>query len=195
MPVLAWLAWRAAERWWLGDDDAEAPPFWVPGAAVLLAVLVFGQNLIVYQRTVIPSVREETLLTRGSLVPWGRWFGQHTEPGAMIATPQIGAIGFHSQHRILDLTGVVTPAMIGFLQKEPATDAVAAFRFAAFARPDYLVDVSPRPYSLLVRSRFAPALVPLGHSPIGTAMRPGTPMFHSFYRIDWAAFDSLRARS
>ncbi|HYM80151.1 MAG TPA: hypothetical protein VEY91_01925 [Candidatus Limnocylindria bacterium] len=195
MPVLAWLAWRAAERWWLGDDEDEPAPVWMPAAAALLAVLVLGQNLIVYRRTVVPEVREETLHTRGSLVPWGRWFGEHTEPGALIATSEIGAIGYHGQRRVLDLNGVVTPAMIGFLQNETAADAAAAFRFAAFARPDFLVDVAPRPYALLARSRFAAALIPIGHAPIGAGVRGASSRFHSFYRVDWAAFDSLRAPS
>jgi len=45
----------------------------------------------------------------------------------------------------------------------------------------------------LARSRFGPALTPLGHASVpnlGIA-RPGR-MIYSFYRIDWAAFDSLR---
>jgi hypothetical protein len=80
------------------------------------------------------------------------------------------------------------------LVRAPMEDAVASFAFAAFSRPDYLMDRDPEPYGMLRRSPYAASLTPLGTSRVpnlGIA-RP-TPAVYTVYRIDWAAFDSLRA--
>jgi hypothetical protein len=57
---------------------------------------------------------------------------------AVIATHDIGAVGYFSNRRILDTTGLVTPAVLTYLQpKRPADEGVA--RFLRVAKPDYLV--------------------------------------------------------
>jgi hypothetical protein len=73
-------------------------------------------------------------------------------------------------------------------------EAIASFAFAAFSRPDYLMDRDPEPYGLLRRSPYASVLTPIGTASVpnlGIA-RP-TPAVYTVYRVDWAAFDSLRA--
>jgi hypothetical protein len=127
-------------------------------------------------------------------VPWGQWFAAHSDSDATIAAPDIGAIGYYSHRRVLDLAGLVTPAMVPLLQREQPEDVVAHFTFARVGRPEFLVDRAPRPYDLLMRSRFGPALEPLGHASVpnlGIA-RPGEAVY-SFYRIDWARADSIKA--
>jgi hypothetical protein len=76
----------------------------------------------------------------------------------------------------------------------PQEDAIARFEFARFARPDYLVDRAARADDLRERSPWSGALVPLGHASLpnlGVA-RPDSAVY-SFYRVDWAAYDSLAA--
>jgi len=192
MPVLAWLAWRAVERWWAGEEPS---PELRPGAAVLgvgLATLALVQNLFVYRLAVLPQVRSFTAGLHQSLIPWGEWFATHASPRASIAAPDIGALGYFSQRRVVDLAGLVTPAMIPLLDRELPEDIVANFSFARVARTDFLVDRAPRAYDLMSRSRFAPALVPLGQASVpnlGIA-RPGA-VVYSFYRIEWSVYDSL----
>ena len=111
LPILAWLAWRAVERWWAGE---EPTPRAAPGRRSLLGVglaaLALTQNLIWYEAAVLPQVRSFTAGLHQSLVPWGQWFAAaHATEGA-IAAPDIGAIGYYSQRRVLDLAGLVTPA-------------------------------------------------------------------------------------
>jgi hypothetical protein len=190
-PVFAWLAWRAADSWWMGEGEGKTRVRAMSGAGLVVAAFVLGQNLLVYAHEVVPALRAQTANMTASLIPWGRWFGQHTEPSALIATPEVGAIGYYSRRRVLDLHGVVTPSMIRELQRESSAEVIASFGFAAVARPDYLVDRATAPYSLLERSRFAFALVPLGHGPLDAAGRVGNQVY-SFYRVNWAAFDSLR---
>ncbi|MEO5618849.1 MAG: hypothetical protein ABIS67_13865, partial [Candidatus Eisenbacteria bacterium] len=59
MPVIAWLAWRAAEAWWRGADS-EAPRRRVTVLAAVLAGGVLVQNFVVYQTRVVPHVGEFT---------------------------------------------------------------------------------------------------------------------------------------
>lgn len=195
MPVLAWLAWRSVERWWAGEEPA---PELRRGAAVLgvaLAALALVQGLLLYSSAVLPQVRSFSAGLRQSLVPWGRWFGSHARPGDTIAAPDIGALGYFSQRRVLDLAGLVSPPIVPLLEHETPEDLVANFSFARIERPEFLVERAPRAYDLVTRSRFGDALVPLGNASVpnlGIA-RPDA-VVYSFYRIDWAVYDSIAAR-
>ena len=95
----------------------------------------------------------------------------------------------------MDLAGLVTPAMVPLLEHEEQELAVAHFAFASFARPDYLVDRAPGRYRLMTGSPFAPCLTPLGEARVpNLGVAQPEPVVYSFYRVDWAVFDSLSAR-
>ncbi len=194
MPIVAWLAWRAVERWWGGDSPEPRDR---RGAAVLgvgLAALALIQNVTVYRTAVLPQVHSFSAGLRQSLIPIGQWFAANTPPQTVIAAPDIGAIGYYSHRRVVDLAGLVTPAMVPILRRETPEDAVANFSFASFSRPDYVVDRASRAWDLERRSRYAEALEPMMQASVpnlGIA-RPG-PAVYSVYRVDWADYDSLRA--
>ncbi|TMQ73129.1 MAG: hypothetical protein E6K81_05645 [Candidatus Eisenbacteria bacterium] len=195
LPVLGWLAWRAAERWWAGEQPGPARRRLVAVAAAALTVLVLAQNLVVYRTQVLPHVRTFTPALERSLIAWGRWFDRHTPQDAVIATPDIGAIGYFGRRRVIDLAGLVTPEMVPGLQRESQEDAVAGFYFASFARPDYLVDRAAVGQSLMTRSPYHACLEPLGDTYVpNLGVSKPEPVIYSFYRVDWAVFDSLRAR-
>ncbi len=68
------------------------------------------------------------------MVDSARWIEQNTPPQALIAAHDIGALGYFSQRRILDLAGLVSPQVIPFLRDET--------RLAAFLdenQADYLM--------------------------------------------------------
>jgi arabinofuranosyltransferase len=193
LPMLAWLAWRlldaalASARPGL-TAAGRRDPAW--GAA--LAVIVLAQNLVVLERVVRPQVDSFTAGMHASLEPWGRWLATHTPADAVIAAPDIGALGYLSQRRVVDLAGLVTPAMVPILRTVSPEDAVARFEFSKFSRPDVVVDRADEAWDLQRRSPWAAALTPLGTATIpnlGVA-RP-TPAVYSFYRIDWAVVDSI----
>jgi hypothetical protein len=148
----------------------------------------------VYRTSVLPHVSSFTAGLQSSLIPWGKWFRRHAPPGASIAAPDIGAIGYFSGHRVIDLAGLVTPEMVPLLQREPQENAVANLSFAAFARPEFLIDRASVANDMLARSAYAAALTPIGSAQVpnlGIA-RPGRAVY-TFYRVNWAAYDSLRA--
>jgi len=191
LPVLEWLAWRAADAWWLprgaGPRPRRVPAAVLGFAATALAVLV---NVGVYESQVVPQVERSTALLHGGLIPWGEWFKNHAPPGAAIAAPEVGAIGFLSGTRVLDLTGLISPE----LEPSPlrARDPVARLALARVARPEFLIDRAPRAFELLERSPYAAALAPLGRAPAG-AERGRADSVYTFYRIDWSVLDTLAA--
>ena len=201
LPVLAWLAWRAVDgelvareagrSRHVGREQAARIGLVASGA---IAALVLAQNLWTWGNVVRPQVSSFSAGLRASLVPWGEWFAAHTPTDAVIAAPDIGALGYLSHRRVVDLAGLVTPGMVPILREMPQEEAVARFEFARFSRPDYVVDRAPRAGDLRSRSPWRAALVPLGHASLpnlGVA-RPDSAVY-SFYRIDWAAYDSLAA--
>ena len=111
---------------------------------------------------------------------WGRWFGRHAPPASSIASPEVGAIGFFSGHRVLDLTGGITPAMLPLLEREGLDRAVAWLRFESVERPMFVVERGSVPYDLARRSPYRECITPLGAAGA-----------YSFYRIDWSLYDRL----
>ena len=187
-PVLAWLAWRAADGWWLGleaESKARRTQARVLGFVVLL--LWAGTNLTVYRSTIVPEVVGSSASLRHSLVHWGQWFREHAAPSAVIASPEVGAIGFHSDRPVLDLSGQISPQIERVVRGRPA--AVPELQFARYARPAYLVDRSTHAYDLLDRSPWAAALTPLGRA--SAYPREGADTVYTIYRIDWDEYDAM----
>jgi len=187
LPLLAWLAWRLLDGA-LAGSRARAHRI----AGVALAAVALAQNLFTYERVVRPQVDSFTAGMHASLEPWGRWFATHASADAVIAAPDIGALGYLSQRRVVDLAGLVTPAMVPILEKVSPEDAVAGFEFMKFSRPGYVVDRADAAWDLERRSRFSRALVRLGSATLPNlgVSRP-TPAVYSFYRVDWAIVDSI----
>ena len=194
LPVLGWLAWRTAERAWVGTNPDPARRRRATVFAGLLAAFVLAQNLVVYGTEVVPHVRSFSAGLERSLVLWGRWFGAHAPRDAAIATPDIGALGYYSGLRIVDLAGLVTPDMVPLLERESPEDVVSRLSFASFARPEFVVDRAPSANDLARRSPYARCLTPLGHASVpnlGIA-RPGEAVY-TFYRVEWDCYDAMHA--
>ena len=121
-PARARPGWRGAPRrgWWMGRSSDPARRRRATVSAAVLAAAVLAQNLAVYGAEVVPHVRTFSAGLERSLVQWGRWFGAHAPRDAAIATPDIGAIGYYSGLRVVDLAGLVTPAMVPLLERETA---------------------------------------------------------------------------
>jgi hypothetical protein len=193
LPVLAWLAWLAADRWWLGEEPESRPrrtQAMVLGFAVMAVVVVL--NLGIYRQIVHPRVIRSSDILRASLVHWGDWFGQHSEPGASIASKEVGALAYHSQRRVYDLTGFISPELEPHMRG--GGDPIAAFAFAKVARPTFLVDRSTRAFDLIERSPYGAALTPLGRAPAYIS-RARNDSVYTFYKIDWSVYDTLRTRA
>lgn len=199
LPVLAWQAWRAVERAGFAGRSGEAghaPPAATPRAmrlAVLVAVLVLAENALVYRALVVPQVTSFTRGMEQSLIPFGRWLAAHAPPEASVATPDIGAIGYFSQRRVIDLGGLVTPRMVPLLERAPFEDVLARFEFADFARPAFVLDRAPTAGDLLRRSPYGACLAIVDSAAVPNLgiSHPGR-VVYTLYEVDWKRLDVQR---
>jgi len=81
-----------------------------------------------------------------------RWLADRLPPEALLAVQDVGAVGYHLPNPLLDLTGIVEPAILPHLQGSGPADPVywekRLLRYLEERRPDYLV-VFPRSYPML----------------------------------------------
>jgi len=190
LPVLAWLAWRAADVWWTGSgSESPVRRNRAPALALGLAVVVVAQNLVVHRLVVVPEVRSRSEALREGLVTWGEWFGRHAPPQAVIASSEVGTLAYLAHRRVLDLTGVLSPELEAITRGRP--EAIERLEFARVARPDFLAHYAPRAFQLSARSPFPQVLVPLGRAP--AAAEPDSVI--TFYRLDWSHFDPAALES
>ncbi len=164
-------------------------------ASLLFVALHAAEGLYVTFRVSAPAAREHTRGLLASLGGIGLWARQNTPPGTLFAVADFGAFGYYSDRPVLDLYGLVTPAMGPLSVREGYDRVVSNLRFEGIARPEYLVDRARTEARLTVASEpdnpyrflFARTVPHLGIT------RPGE-WVYSVYAIDWAAWDLLHPK-
>jgi arabinofuranosyltransferase len=68
----------------------------------------------------------------------GTWLEQNTPAEAVVATHDIGAIGYVSRRQVLDTVGLVTPEVLDYLRNAASVEE-GVLAYLRAARPDYLV--------------------------------------------------------
>jgi len=185
------LLGMASLRWVVA---ATFPRRYAPALALFLAAFAI-QNAVFTAFVSAPSARAHTRGLRPSLIALGIWARDNTPPSAAFAVADIGAFGYYSERRVLDLYGLVTPALAPIVVREGYDAMVTRCLFEAAGRPDYLIDRhrvkarlamtldQPTPYRFL----FARWIPNLGIT------RPGG-FYYSVYAIDWRVVDETRQR-
>lgn len=98
------LHWQSARRLVRVGSRAWA----VAAALVGLAFVVLGAQAYTRDVQIIES----------EMVAPARWIEANTDPGALVAAHDIGALGYYGDRRLLDLAGLVTPEVIPFIRDE-----------------------------------------------------------------------------
>jgi hypothetical protein len=165
-------------------------------AAMAVVLLHAAPNLYLAARVAAPSAVEHTLGLRASLVDIGLWARRSTPADAAFAVADIGAFGYYSGRRVVDLYGLVTPALAPLAVRDGYDAIVERLLFEPQGRPRYLVDrgrvenrlagpgAEPGPYRFLFSRRIANLGV----------TRPGGYVY-SVYEIDWQVWDALPVRT
>jgi hypothetical protein len=185
------LLGMASFRWVV---SATFPKRYAPALALFLAAFTL-QSGIFTAFVSVPSVSAHTRGLRPSLIALGIWARDHTPPRTYFAVADIGAFGYYSERRVLDLYGLVTPELAPIVVREGYDGVVTRVLFEAAGRPEYLIDRhrirgrlsmdpdQPSPYRFL----FARQIENLGIT------RPGA-FYYSVYAIDWRVVDETRQR-
>jgi arabinofuranosyltransferase len=66
------------------------------------------------------SYARDVAIIQTEMVDIAKWVAQHTEPDALIAAHDIGALGYFGDRRLLDLAGLVSPEVIPIIRNQPA---------------------------------------------------------------------------
>jgi hypothetical protein len=80
----------------------------VTTGVILLIFWIYGATIYARDVAIIESEMVET----------ARWVAKNTDEDALIASHDIGALGYFGQHAIVDLAGLITPDVIPFMSSE-----------------------------------------------------------------------------
>ena len=87
----------------------------------------------------------DVAIVEGEMVTVAEWLSTNTPPGALIASHDIGAIGYFAERPLLDLAGLISPEVIPLLQSE-----TALAQYILNSDAQYLVTAPGWPYSQIV---------------------------------------------
>jgi 4-amino-4-deoxy-L-arabinose transferase-like glycosyltransferase len=176
--VLGTVAWRRlAARLWSAAS-------WRRAAIEIFAAAVILQSVLVYELVVVPPTLAFSSSLETLLVGMGRWLDRNSPAGALVATPDIGAVGWYSHRRILDLGGLVTPE-INRMRKEIDVERIIEEGLYLRFGPDYLVDRDEFPsrfaYMTIKGVHFEPVM--RGEAP-NLGIRKPRPVVYVLYRLE-----------
>jgi hypothetical protein len=108
------------------------------GLAVAVLCLLYGVSLWRSDIETVTFQRAWQINENGTRRAVGEWLEQNTPAEAVIAMEAIGYQGYYSRRRVIDLAGLVSPAVVK-ARRESATNAEAFHRVLKDLKPDYLV--------------------------------------------------------
>jgi hypothetical protein len=173
---------RLADRFLKGSTAKTA-------AILVLATIAAVQNIVFYSRVIVKPTREFSMGLEDVIGGMGRWLKTNSEPDAVVAAPDIGAVGYFSERRILDLGGLVSPR-INRMRAFVDADQIITDGLYLELGADYLMDRSTVPARFggkIIRGvRFTPVL--MGEvSNLG--IRKQEPVTYVLYRLSREGVD------
>ncbi|MFO7536711.1 MAG: hypothetical protein R6X32_01475 [Chloroflexota bacterium] len=169
-------AWRLPVTYQHGRYIMAAMPVWtlygLAGSIALLllfqseigtllrrvAALSFAAMMAIFILLGAQAYAADVAFIEGEMVTVAHWLAENTEPQALIASHDIGAIGYFAERPLLDLAGLITPEIIPLLSNEAA---LAHYVLASDA--DYLVTAPGWPYSDVTGSEAATLVFSTGY--------------------------------
>lgn len=156
--------------------------------ALLTAVLI--QNALVLAFIVYPHTHRFTRGVEGCLAELGRWTWAHTPNGTTVAIADIGAFGYYSNRRVLDLAGLVSPEILPIVNEHSIEEIAAGLLFKDHARPDYLVDRHAETERLA--GTMGGTFEPIRSCRIeGLGVRSPEPVAYTLYRLHWDRYEAF----
>jgi hypothetical protein len=139
LPPLTLGAFLILEYWMREKTTASALKYGKFITAIIIALQLTLTGLVT-----IPHVRSFGS-TMAALQELADYLKKNTSPNASVAVTDVGVIGYSSSRRVIDLEGLVTPAMIPHRLRGDYDSLIATNYFLKVERPDYLIDRSRTP--------------------------------------------------
>jgi hypothetical protein len=168
LPALLVVAFAAAERAFSARSNEY------------LRAAYFAQQAAVLLWLVYPGMDAFSRGLEDGPARIGKWLNENSSPAAVVATPDIGAVGYYAERRVLDLGGLVTPAMGPLLATHDISEITRGGLYETVAHADYLVDRDLRAGALLGPGRHLVMVARVAN--LGLS-RP-QPRFYSLYRVE-----------
>jgi hypothetical protein len=108
-------------------------------AVLAVSAVSIVQSLVFFNTVVVGPTVEFSRGLDDVLVPMGEYLSENTPPGSVVASPDIGAIGYFSGREVLDLGGLVTPE-INDMRREIDVERIIDEGLYLELGADYLVD-------------------------------------------------------
>ena len=112
-----------------------------------VAVITFILLLLFFMVLGAQTYATDVAFIEGEMVDMAHWLAENTPPDALIASHDIGAIGYFAERPLLDLAGLVSPEVIPFL-----TDENTLSNYLLNSNANYLVTAPGWPYASIIRS-------------------------------------------
>ncbi len=147
-PVLLLALALMAE--WLMNGQRVGPRGRRAGHAIMVggvALTLLG-NVWIFSTLVVPHAEKFPRGVQECYLGMGEWLSENTAEDAVIAALDIGAVGYASERRVLDLMGLVSPEIlelgrsIGFQEMVASGAWLETRELGSGRRPDYFVDRS-----------------------------------------------------
>ena len=74
--------------------------------------------LVIFWLSGLRAFAQDVAVIESEMVDTARWISANTEPDALVAAHDIGALGYFGDRRLLDLAGLVSPEVIPFIRDE-----------------------------------------------------------------------------
>lgn len=151
-------------------------------AAVAAASMV--QSAAVYAKVVVPSTRAFSRALTRTVAGIGKKIDRIAPAKALVATPDIGVIGWYSNRRVLDLGGLVSPEMNRMRRFYDVEEIIERGLYLKF-HPDYLVDRSSIPDRFEGAKIKGFSFTPIARGTVpNLGIRKPEPVYYVLYRLD-----------
>jgi hypothetical protein len=126
----------------------------------LAAVVVFAAFTLIGAGTYLADVR----IIDTEMVTVAHWIDAHTPADAVIAVHDIGAVGYFTERRLLDLAGLISPEVVPFIRDEARLYAYIQEQGASFlvTFPSWYPEMTTQPGLELAYQTGAPWAVLAG---------------------------------
>jgi hypothetical protein len=152
----------------------------------LFTAAIIAQNVLFYTFVVVPPTREFSRGLTEVIGGMGKWLALNAVPDAVVATPDIGAVGYYSSRRVLDLGGLVTPEINDMRQRIDVERIIEEGLYLRF-RPDYLVDRNKGPARFDGRTIEGVRFISVMEGRVGNlGIRQPEPVLYTLYRLERA---------